>query len=147
EPGTSTGEISVEVLDFQAESGTDTLVLELVAGNGVEVSENYKRIGLAIALMGPPSDQYALHTQLGPDSYYNSIYLDPMDLNLPQEIRDLLNESGDNLANYSDKSRSFQYLYIYFGANSRAQVIAQYFGGGGNGLNVGAYARWTYDFA
>ena len=147
QPNSSTGEIAVEILDFPAESGTDTLVLELVPSGGVEVSENYKRIGIAVSLTGPPSDAYALHTQLGPESFYNSIYIDPMNPDLPQELRDLLDECSMNLDSYGDGSRSFQYLYIYFSANDRVNVVAQYFGGGGNGLDVGAYAIWTYDFA
>lgn len=144
--GSSTGEISIEILDFPAESGTDTLVLELVSGGDIQVSENYKRIGLLISLMGPPSQEYPLHTQLGPESYYNSIYLDPLNPDLPQDIRERLEKAGQNLSEYADGSRSFQYLYLYFDSDHQVHVIAQYFGGGGNGLNVGAYARWTYDF-
>lgn len=141
----STGNILIEILDFQAESGTNLLVLELVGGEGVSVSQNYKRIGVSISLVGPPSEAYDLHTQLGPDSYYNSIYFDEFNPHLPSDIKDRIKQAGENLANYSDKTRRLQALYIYFNSDNKVNINAQYYGGGGNSLTAGPVATWTYD--
>lgn len=135
---------SIEILDFPAESGLDTLVVELVGTPQVKVSENYKRLGWAITLTGPPSETHPLHEQLGPENYYNSIYLDPLNLNLPADTRQRLLESAQNLANFADGTRRLQFMYIYFDQDDLAHVVAQYFGGGGNSLTASAYAIWTY---
>lgn len=143
----STGEISVEILDFPSESGTNTVVLELVETDGVKVSQNYKRIGISISLVGPPSSGYPLYTQLGPESYYNSMYFDMMNPDLPADIRSRMEQSAANLAAYADGTRRLQSLYLYFDNNDTVHVVAQYYGGGGAGLANGAIATWTYKLA
>ncbi|NGM60399.1 DUF4843 domain-containing protein [Sphingobacterium sp. SGG-5] len=141
----SVGYLSIEVLDFPAEAGRDTVVLELVGNDAVKVSENYKRLGLAILLTGPPVEGHALHEQLGPDSYYNSIYFDPLNPYIPADIRQRIEQSAANLAAQSGGPRRLHSMYIYFGNDNLVTVVAQYYGGGGNGLSVGAYATWTYE--
>src|SRR5690606_35782478 len=50
----TTGYLSLDVLDFPAETGTNTVVLELIGNDQIKVSENYKRIGVPILLPGAP---------------------------------------------------------------------------------------------
>lgn len=144
EANSSTGLVSIEILDFPAEAGMDTLVLELVGNEQVKVSENYKRIGVSISLMGPPSTGHPLHEQLGPENFYNSIYLDPLNPHLPTDVAQRIAQSAANLAAYADGSRRLQSLYVFFDADDLVHVTAQYYGGGGNSLTAGPTAIWTY---
>lgn len=141
----STGEIGIEILDFPAESGTHLLVLELVETEDVKVSENYKKIGISISLVGPPSQGYLLHAQLGPSNYYNSIYFDQKNPAMPADLRARIEQSAANLAAYADGTRRLHSLYLYFDEGNKATVVAQYYGGGGAALTNGAVAAWTYD--
>ncbi|WP_161554473.1 DUF4843 domain-containing protein [Sinomicrobium soli] len=144
EANNSTARLGIDILDFPAGSGVVTVVLELVGNDQVKVSENYKRLGISISLTGPPSDGYPLYEQLGPDSYFNSIYIDPLNPDLPADIRQRIEESAANLAAYADGSRRLQSLYIYFDEDDLVRVTAQYYGGGGNSLTASPYAQWTY---
>lgn len=141
----TTGYLSIDILDFVPEAGTDTLVLELVASDDVQISENYKRIGIAISLVGPPSEDFPLHQQLGEGNYYNSLYFDIGNQQLPADVRDRFDQAAANLAAYGDGTRRFQALYMYFGEDETATVVAQYYGGGGNSLTAGPRATWTYE--
>lgn len=141
----STGELSVELLDFPAESGTHTLVLELIGNDQINVSENYKRLGISIILTGPPSDGHPLHEQLGPESYYNAIHIDPMNPYLPADIRQRIEQSAANLAAQSGGPRRLQSMYVLFDSSNLVRVVAQYYGGGGNSLVAGPVAIWTYE--
>ncbi|WP_461534348.1 DUF4843 domain-containing protein [Sinomicrobium sp.] len=146
EANSSTAQISINILDFPADLGTATVVLELVGNDLVKVSENYKRLGISISLAGPPSEAYPLHEQLSPDAYYNSIYIDPMNPNLPDDIRQRIEESAANLAAHADGSRRLQYMFIYFDHDNLVRVNAMYYGGGGNSLTADPYAQWVYRF-
>src|SRR5690606_28988852 len=120
---------------FPAESGRDTVVLELVGNDAVKVSENYKRLGLSIILTGPPSQGSPLHEQLGPDSYYNSIYFDPLNPNIPLDVRQRIEQSAANLFaqapgqtnGVTNTRRRLHTMYIHFGADNLVHVVAQYY--------------------
>src|SRR5690606_33093018 len=145
----TTGYLPLEILDFPAESGTHTLVVELIGNDQIKVSENYKRLGVSILLTGPPSEEHALHTQLGPDSYFNSIYFDPLNPHIPADIRQRLEQSAANLLAQApgtgNETRRLQNMYIYFGNDNLVTVVAQYYGGGGGSLTSGPIATWTYE--
>jgi len=140
----TTGSVAIEVLDFPSAPGADTVVLELVGSDVVRVSENYKQLGLTISLTGPPSESHPLHEQLGPESFFNSIYLDPLNLALPSDIQNRLAQSAANLAAFADGTRRLQNMYLYFDTQDIVRVVAQYYGGGGNSLTAGPVAIWTY---
>jgi hypothetical protein len=143
-PKTSTAEAAIEVLDFPAESGSATLVLELVETGDVKVSENYKRIGITISLTGAPSPGSALHTQIGPESFYNAIAIDPLYPGLSADFLTRWTASYNNLMAYSTGGRSLQSMYIRFLADQQVEVVAQYYGGGGNSLTAAPTANWIY---
>jgi len=145
----TTGYLPLEILDFPAESGTHTLVVELIGNDQIKVSENYKRLGVSILLTGPPSEGYPLHEQLGPDSYFNSIYFDPLNPYIPADIRQRIQQSAANLLAQApgtgNEPRRLQNMYIYFGNDNLVTVVAQYYGGGGGSLTSGPIATWTYE--
>lgn len=136
--------IAIEILDFPASQGLDTLVLELESTERVKVSRNYGKLGVAIILTGPPSGGDPLHSQLGPDQFYNSIYIDPLNLDLPDDVKQRIQQSAANLAAVGDGSRSLQNLYFYFDHDDMLRVVAAYNGGGGNSLTAYAFAIWNY---
>lgn len=136
--------VSVEILDFPAEQGVDTIVLELVESDGVKISKNYSKVGIAITLTGPPSGDAPLHSQLGPDQYYSSIYVDPLNQDLPADVRQRIQQSADNLAAFADGTRRLQNFYFYFDTDDMVRVVATYNGGGGNSLTAFAPAIWNY---
>lgn len=145
-----TAYLPLEILDFPAETGTHTLVVELIGNDQIKVSENYKRLGVSILLTGPPSEDHALHAQLGPDSYYNSIYFDPLNPYIPADVRQRIEQSAANLLAQApgtgNQPRRLQNMYLYFGSDNLVTVVAQYYGGGGNtNVGVGAVATWTYE--
>src|SRR5690606_29223910 len=148
-PNSPTGDLTLEILDFPAESGTHTLVVELIGNDQIKVSENYKRLGVSILLTGPPSEEHALHTQLGPDSYFNSIYFDPLDPHISADVRLRIEASAANLLAQApgagNEPRRLQNMYIYFGDDNLVTVVAQYYGGGGGSLVSGPIATWTYE--
>lgn len=136
--------VAVEILDFPASEGLDTLVLELEGTERVKVSKNYSKLGLAILLTGPPSTGDPLHMQLGPDQFYNSIYVDPLNLDLSADVRQRIQQSAANLAAVGDGSRNLQNMYFYFDHDDMLRVVAAYNGGGGNSLTAYAFAIWNY---
>lgn len=138
--------VSIEILDFPAESGLDTLVLELIPSDGVKVSQNYRQLGIAVLLTGPPSGSHPLYDQLGSEHYYNSIYVDPLNRDLPADVAARIEQSARNLASVGDGSRILQNLYFYFNQDHVVNVVAHYNGGGGNSLTGNAYAIWNYKF-
>lgn len=141
----STSKISIEILDFSAASGTKELVLELLNSEKVKVSNNYKRIGISISLVGPPHQGSPLHNQLGPDNYYNSLYFDILNPSIPFDIINRMEQIASNFASYADGSRTFQTMHLYFGDNNQVTFVSLYQGGGGVGLATTASASWTYE--
>ena len=140
----STAEAAIEVLDFPAESGSATLVLELMGNEEIKVSENYKRIGLSISLTGAPSQGSALHSQIGPESFYNAIAIDPLYPGLSADFLSRWTASYNNLLAYSTGGRSLQSMFIRFLADQQVEIVALYYGGGGVSLTSNATANWIY---
>ena len=142
----SNGEITIEILDFASASGTLTAVLELVESDDVEVSNNYKRIGISISQVGPPHTGSPLHLQLGPDAEYNSLYFDRFNPAMPNDIVNRIDQVISNFAAFGDGSRYYQTLHLYFAEDNLVTFVAIYKGGGGTSLATNPSATWTYEF-
>src|SRR5690606_16352909 len=110
----STAFVTIEILDFPAESGIDTLVLALVGDDNVKVSHNYRQLGIAILLPRPPSETHGLYDELGPANYYNRIYVVPPSLDTPADAAQRIDQSHQHLMSVGDRSRVLQNFYFYF---------------------------------
>lgn len=141
----STAQIEVEILNFPAESGTDTLVLELVGNEEIKVSENYKRLGLAISLVGPPSLDYPLYPQLGEESYFNTIAVDLMYPGMSASFMTRWNAMKANLFAFSNGGRTPYNLQFRFGNDNTVRVLLIYTTTASMAFSY-AYASWLYKY-
>lgn len=142
----SNGEITIEILDFTPSTGTVTAVFELVESEEVEVSENYKRIGISISQVGPTDNQFPLHFQIGPDTEYNSIYFDRFNPAMPSDVVSRIDQVISNFKSFGDGSRRYQTFHVTFTGDNLVTFVAIYMGGGGTTLTSTAVALWTYQF-
>lgn len=145
----TTGIVSVEILDFPAESGTATIVLELVGNDEVKVSENYKKLGLSVSLIGPPSESHGLYGQLGGGNYYNTIAIDILYPNMEADFISRYNQSAAalyNQASGNNPRRQLAGLTFTFIENQEIMATIYYAGGGGTTATNYARAHWFYKF-
>jgi len=140
----STGEVSINVLDFPPGAGNVVLVLELVPSEEIKVSENYKLLGVSISLTGKPSESHPLHTQIGEGSYYNTIAVDIMQPGLSQDFKDRWAAMKANLLAYSTGGRTPYGLQFRFGTNNQVKVTMVYATTAAVSFGY-AYASWIYE--
>lgn len=140
----STGQVEVEILDFPSETGTATLVLELVGGDAVKASENYKRLGISISLVGPPTVSYPLLSQLGSSSFYNTIAVDLMHPGMSPDFLTRWNAMKVNLNAFSTGGRTPYNLQFRFDDDHKVRVTLIYTTAGVTFSY--AYASWIYTF-
>ena len=141
----STGTLSVNILDFPATSGSASLVLELVGNEQIKAAANYKRLGITISLTGPPAPTSALYPQLGNDKFSNTIAVDLMHPGLSADFKTQWNAMKTNLFAFSTGGRTPYGLQFRFGDNKQVRVTLVYTTTASLAFSY-AYASWLYDF-
>lgn len=141
----STGTLSVNILDFPATAGSASLVLELVGNDQIKPAANYKRIGINISLTGPASPTSALYPQLGNDKFSNTVAVDLMHPGLSADFKTQWNAMKANLLAYSTGGRTPYGLQFRFGDNKQVRVTLVYTTTASLAFSY-AYASWLYDF-
>jgi len=126
--------IRIEIPSFRNESeGSVLLVLELLEGDEAGVDDAHAKIGIPILLKIPPLPipDVSLHEVLtqGVDvegRSYNTIFIDPLDANLPNDFRQAFQQVRSNMqASGNKRTPLVAYLHFY-PTDNEVMFVSQY---------------------